>query len=370
MSRIKVALVHYMFSFGGAERVVSEIASALNKEEFEVRVICIYGERLGNEMETKVELAGASISYLRLSDKDNPLVGISRLWRELDTFAPDVIHSHLGALQYCIPWILTHRAGLVHTIHNNPAAESPSPFATKMMKVLYKRHRAIPVAISANNQILIADYYGLPISDVEMVNNPVDTDFFHPSDQKLSLHRPFRFINVAGLRKQKKQSLLIKAFSKLVDDGCNVELVIVGGGEEENALHALAGDLGISQSVIFKGQVSRRDELRRLLWNSDAFVLSSEYEGLPISALEAMSCSLPVISTDVGGMSDIVDSNGILVPINDASSLSEAMVKLVDDHGLRLDMGERSREIAKKFDLKSCSDHYADIYRKQADKWF
>lgn len=78
--------------------MVSELASHINKSRFDVRVICIYGQRKGNEMERAVEDSGASISYLGFKDSESRLKGIYRTWNELNSFKPDVVHTHLGAV--------------------------------------------------------------------------------------------------------------------------------------------------------------------------------------------------------------------------------------------------------------------------------
>ena len=87
--------------------------------------------------------------------------------------------------------------------------------------------------------------------------------------------------------------------------------------------------------------------MEKILSKSDIFVLTSIYEGLPISIIEAMACGLPIISTNVGGIKDIIDKNGIL--INDLRELINSMKKLILDESLRISMGNKSLDEAKKY---------------------
>ncbi len=363
MDKRRIAIVHYRFGCGGAEHMVSELASHINKSRFEVQVICIYGQAEGNEMELSVEESGALVSFLGFEGTENRLVGIARVWRALSEFRPDVVHTHLGAVQYCLPWTLMNGVKLLHTVHNVPDKEMPGGAMKSTMSWMYRTGRAVPVAISDQNRCQIAKYYGLSADSVALVNNPVDVEFFHPLARTDADSRRFDFINVAGLRPQKNQRLLLRAFARVVSRHPESLLCIVGDGTERQSLEDLVEELGISASVEFAGQVSEKAAVRDLLWSSKVFILSSDYEGLPLSAIEAMACGLPVISTDVGGMSDIVQGNGALVPSGDLDSLTDAMSSALED-GFECGAPVRSRELACRFGVKKCASKYESLYEK------
>lgn len=363
MDKKRIAIVHYRFGCGGAEHMVSELASHINKERFDVKVICIYGQAEGNEMERSVEESGASISFLGFKGADNRFVGIMRVWRALSEFMPDVVHTHLGAVQYCLPWALTHGVRILHTVHNEPDKETPGGMVKRVMSWMYRVGSALPVAISDKNRRLTAQYYGLPVNSVAVVNNPVDVEFFHPPVRSIDDSLRFDFINVAGLRPQKNQRLLLCAFARVVRRYPESALCIVGDGAERRALEGLVAELGISASVELVGQVSEKAAIRNLLWSSKTFVLASDYEGLPLSAIEAMACGLPVISTNVGGMSDVVQGNGKLVPSGDLDSLAGAMIFALED-GFGREASVRSRKLACRFGVNKCVSEYELLYEK------
>lgn len=129
----------------------------------------------------------------------------------------------------------------------------------------------------------------------------------------------------------------------------NLKLIIGGNGEVSRA-EETALTLGVSDAVHFAGWVSG-DEKNDLLKRADFFVLPSHNEGLPVSLLEAMSHGLPVISTKVGGIPELVthEQDGILIDAGDVLALTEALIKLAKGDSLRNRMSQAGREKVQKF---------------------
>ena len=140
---------------------------------------------------------------------------------------------------------------------------------------MYRTGRAVPVAISKQNRVLTARYYKLAENVVELVNNPVDVEFFHPSNKSDLRDFRFDFINVAGLRPQKNQKLLLHAFANTVARHPASRLCIVGDGSERQGLENLVNELGLSDAVEFLGQISEKTKVRDALWSSKVFICVS-----------------------------------------------------------------------------------------------
>ena len=115
--------------------------------------------------------------------------------------------------------------------------------------------------------------------------------------------------------------------------------------------------------MILVGNVSN---VNYYLSNADIFVLSSDYEGLPLSILEAMASGLPIISTNVGGVADIVTNNGILVSAKDKVGLVKAMKELASNHKLRYELGCNSLCNSQKYDSQEFIKQYENLYLKYA----
>jgi glycosyltransferase involved in cell wall biosynthesis len=149
--------------------------------------------------------------------------------------------------------------------------------------------------------------------------------------------------NVANLRREKAHDVLLRSFSQVVARVPNARLVIVGADMGMgSALAALARALGVEDRVRFLG---RRDDATQLMPGFDVFALSSRFEGLPLAMLEAMMRAVPVVSTAVGGVVDVVDdgATGMLVPGGDEARLAEALVGVLADRGLAGRLGRAGR---------------------------
>jgi glycosyltransferase involved in cell wall biosynthesis len=158
-----------------------------------------------------------------------------------------------------------------------------------------------------------------------------------PSDAKVLLC-------VANFRPQKNQPLLLRAFDRAVLAGglADWHLVLVGqDATERPGCEQLASSLPSRQQIHFAG---KRTEAAAWMSEANAFVLSSDEEGLPLALLEAMRAGLPAVVTAVGGMPQVVTpQTGIVVPRGDEAALANALLQIAGDHQLRLKMGAATR---------------------------
>lgn len=144
---------------------------------------------------------------------------------------------------------------------------------------------------------------------------------------------------VARFSAPKDHATLIHAAASLIESPWRLRLV--GDGPLLSAVQALASRLGIADRVEFLGA---RTDVAALLASSHIFVLASRFEGLPISIIEAMRAGLPVVASDVGGVSELVDArSGLLVPACDSRALASALARLQSDTRLRELLGGHGR---------------------------
>lgn len=170
------------------------------------------------------------------------------------------------------------------------------------------------------------------------------------------------FLGIVGRRKGVYE--LLPAFAAAAQRHPSLRLTIAGNGEID-AARRLAESLGIGSRVTFAGWVDG-DAKRQLLARSDIYVLPSHNEGLPVSILEAMSWGLPVISTDVGAIAELVrhDIDGLIVPAGAPEPLADAVSRLAASGELRARMGERGRNrIAESFSEDVVLPRLAQLYQ-------
>ncbi|MFH1586200.1 MAG: glycosyltransferase family 4 protein [archaeon] len=197
--------------------------------------------------------------------------------------------------------------------------------------------------------------------DIKIIPNGVDSSFY----KKIKTKRDKKFVilYVGRLSIVKGLDYLLKAFSKL--DKKNAQLVLVGGGDQEEHLKTLANKLGINNRVKFLGILDKK-QLVKIYNSSGVFVLPSLKEGMSNTLLEAMSCSLPAIVTNTGGASELIKGNGFVVESKDSQELFESMKKLYSNKVLRDKMGKKSRVIAENMDWGNVGDKYLRLYHELA----
>jgi len=146
----------------------------------------------------------------------------------------------------------------------------------------------------------------------------------------------------------------------------NLRLWMVGDGSERKALESLASELGIDSQITFWGQ---QLDVAPFFSAADAFIMSSNSEGLPMSLLQAFSLGLPAIVTDVGGMAEVVRlaQAGFTVPVSDPAGMSAAILKLAAADAERKRFSTNARDaFQSRFTLQVMVDAYMNLYRNTA----
>lgn len=356
--RKRIAFVVLSLGVGGAENMVAQLATNIDKNHFDVYVISMHSPQ-GTIIEKKFAENSINVWFLNHDTAPN-LSALFKIYKQLNKIKPDIVHTHLSAFIYTLPWIFLNRKKILHTIHNRPIYEF-SPKLRSNIKILYQMNKAIPIAISDTIAKEVKDLYKIKEDQIEVIYNPVDISIYNKNSIKKKKNDDVTFINVARFTSVKNQSLIIDAFSKVQEQINNIKLILVGDGELRNAVEKKAAQNGLSDVVEFTGNIQNVAEKLR---SSDVFVLPSRYEGLPLTILEAMATGLPIIATNVGGVPDIVKDNGVLFKDNDLNGLVAAMLKLAQDIKLREEMGKKSIKYVEKFDVKSITNQYQLLYER------
>ena len=208
-----------------------------------------------------------------------------------------------------------------------------------------------------------------------MLYNGVDVDAFAAagaaSGSRLDARRELGvgpdelvLLQVARLDYLKDHATAVRTLARVAARAPQARLVLVGDGPERPGVEAQVRELNLGDKVRFLGL---RKDVARLLPGADLFLLTSVSEGIPLTVIEAMAAGLPVVATDVGGMSEVVadGSTGLLAPARDDAALAERILRLAGDPELRRRMGAAGRARAKdRFDERRMADDYGRIYRE------
>jgi len=169
--------------------------------------------------------------------------------------------------------------------------------------------------------------------------------------EKGGFHDPVRILSVCRLAPGKGLNILASAIRSLREKGLRLEWWCVGEGPAANTLKELTESLGISDCVRFFGHVLHGRDLFELYRQSDMFVLPSFHEGIPNVILEAMANSMPVVSTDVGSIRQVIAHGveGVLLPAGEPQLLADAIYRVVSNYEMAHEMGRAAYERAKRY---------------------
>ena len=186
----------------------------------------------------------------------------------------------------------------------------------------------------------------LPAGDwdkVRVVRCGVDIETF-PAPEPAAGDGDLRILYVGTLIERKGQPVLLEAFSRLVEGGVGAHLTLVGQGPQREELERMAEELGVADRVTFAGGLDH-DRVRGELGRADVFCLPSFAEGLPVVLVEAMASGLPVVSTRIAGIPELVEDgeHGFVVRPGRADEMADALARLAADPELRRRMGESGR---------------------------
>jgi sugar transferase (PEP-CTERM/EpsH1 system associated) len=220
------------------------------------------------------------------------------------------------------------------------------------------------VCVSRDAENLCIDVVRIPRKKVRVILNGIDTVKFQPKRTAKSIFGENEIIigNVARLAEEKDHLTLLEATKILKKWDLNIKTVIVGDGILREKLESISRSYGLNDHVVFLGM---RDDIDQIVPEFDIFALSSISEGVPLTLLEAMSCELPIIATNVGGNPEVVidGETGFIVPPRDPVAIAEKIRLLIDNQDLRKLMGNKGRIRAEeKFSIKNTAREYYSLY--------
>ena len=345
---------------GGAERVVSLLANKMAEQGHQVEIICLKFNDVYYKLHPEVKVT------LAMQQTKNRITEVFWLRKYVRKEKPDVVIAFTEGV-YCFTI-----AALLGTKIPVIASERLDPSAMTWKRNLLKR-LLLPYADWLVVQTkTIKDYFPKPIQKkTSIIFNPVKDEALASSIENGKLkvensERP-RIISVARLFPQKNQEMMIRAFAKIAEKYPDWKLVIYGEGPLRDSLQLIVDSLQLSDRILLPGRTEKViDELQK----SMIFCLSSDYEGMSNSMIEAICVGLPVVSTKVSGTDELIQDgvNGLLVNIGDEQGMTDALEKLIQDEELMKQMGEANREKASLFQIDTIVDEWMRLINQVTGK--
>jgi glycosyltransferase involved in cell wall biosynthesis len=354
---MKILQIDSSLGPGGAEKLIADLVLA-SSEKMDVLILDNsygrYGEIL-QQQGIKVIKPNSSRSYFSL-------LNLFFLWKHIKQY--DVIHVHCFPCVYWIAFInLFISKKYIYTEHNTFNKRRKYTFFRPIEKFIYSRYDSI-ACVSDLVAVQLKLWLGNNWRNISVIKNGINldnyidavkynkTDFPNCTDEDVILAMVARFSSA------KDQPTLIKAMVLLPE---NYKLLLVGGGERENEYKDLVDNLDLSNRVNFLGF---RTDVPNILKSVDICVLSSHWEGMPLSAIESMASGRPLIASDVGGIREIVLGAGVLFEHENEKELYSRILELKNNREIYSEISAKCLERAKEFDIYKVLDSYYKLYNK------
>jgi len=351
---------------GGAQTHIYQLAKYMTEQGNRVGVMSYPGGWL----EEKVKRLGAkfypNIYFSNTLHSIKWLKAKKEIKKALEDFKPDLVSCHSTMAGFLGRLVIKNKIPTIFTAHGWGFTLG-TPFWRKYLVIFAEKIAAkfssMIICVSDFDRNLSLKYKIASSDKVVTIHNGVeiqkDVDL-----SKKDFNYPLKIIFVGRLAEPKDPLLLLGAYNSLSGgDKEKSEILIIGEGEKRKELEDFIFKNKLDDKVKLLGELER-EEVFEVLKNSDIFVLPSKWEGFPRSVLEAMSCGLPVIASNVGGIKEAVDNCGILVKRGDKEGIKNAFEKLLKNPPLIREMGEKAREKAKEeFSLEKMIGGTEEIYR-------
>ncbi|MBS4753716.1 glycosyltransferase [Nocardioides sp. zg-ZUI104] len=363
---MRVLSVIPVLGAGGAEVVASMLARDVRAQGHESVLASAGGFRVG-------ALTAAGVRHHRVPlDSRRPrdlLRSVSALRRAFDD-RPDLVHAHNVKAAVVARAAFGPSVPVLTTLHGVPA--SALAHSARLLRASADAVVAVSPYLAAQLEV-----YGVPAGSVHVVENavenpvesPVENAVASPAGASSRTRAAVRaalgiaedevvVLCAARLAEQKRHDLLVEAWPRVAD---RAVLLLAGDGPTRGRVRAAVADAGLDGRVRLLGE---RSDVDRLLGAADLVVLPTDWEGLPISVLEAMAAGVPVVVSRVGGVLETLGEAVRLVAPGSAAALADALAELVDDPHRRATLGARGRELVQR---RFAAERMLAGYREQYD---
>jgi glycosyltransferase involved in cell wall biosynthesis len=367
--RKRVLLLIKCLGYGGAEQLLVDMAAHGDRTRFDYEVAYVLASE--NELVPAMEAQGVPVHSLGARGNGDPR-WIPALRRLLVQRHFDLVHLHLpyaAALGRLVVLSLppSGRPVVVYTDHNEWAKTA---LALRVLARLAIGRDAALVAVSSSvghalpprlrrrATVVVHGIDQRRVGDVRArraaARAEVRAELGVPDGALLAL-------TVANLRTQKGYDVLLAAARRVVDSGAQVRFAAVGRGPQGAEIEARYRELDLGADFAFLGP---RADVLRLMAAADVFVLASRYEGLPVAIMEATTMGLPIVTTAVGEIPNFLTDgdDALLVPAGDVQALTDAVLRLAHDEGLRCRLGHAAQAHASMFDIRRAVADIEAIY--------
>ncbi len=371
---MKIAIVCYP-TFGGSGVVATELGLALSRRGHEVHFVTY-------KQPVRLETISSNIRFHEVNVPEYPLFHYqpyelalsSKLVNVVKNYGIELLHVHyaiphayagymakkmLEEEGISIPMVTTLHGTDITLVGNHPFYKPAVTFSINNSDFV--------TSVSESLKEDTLKFFNIK-KDIDVIPNFIDVSkfkqqIFTDCQRELMAHDDEKIItHVSNFRKVKRVEDVVKIFFE-VQKNLKARLMMVGEGPERETAEKLVRELGIRDRVLFLGQ---SNEIDKILCFSDLFLLPSETESFGLAALEAMVHSVPVISSNTGGLPEvnIGGFSGYLHDVGDVKGMAESAISILSDHDTLMKFKKQAGEAAEKFDINNIVPMYEELYQK------
>ncbi len=350
---------HYYPFSGGVENVIHEISTRLVRDGFDVEIIC---QREKNTMKYEI-IDGVKIHRIYSFTLVKMKYDIGRIAPEmlLSTIVndADIIHAHSYGFFPTWTSIFSNKPTVI-TTHSDPTAKI-FPFYDLLRSIPIRLCDKVVALTEMEKRHLIMR--GVKSENITVISNGVTITNLNSHKTKLSNSDPIILCLARLDINHKGQDILLHAMSKVLRKVPSAKLWIAGKGNDLKLLIKIAKELNIDKSVCFKGHISEYSKMSYLK-NCDLLCVSPRTDSFPVIYLEAMACGLPIVTTGVGGIPEVINNAGLLVRPNDQFALADALIQVLTDREIADDLRGKGLERVKQFNWDDIVKKYEQLYEE------
>ena len=345
--------------FSGAEKQIVYLADGLRSRGYDIHICNLEGHGPQTDVFEKMGLEYTVIERERKFD-------LMRLWKYVKLIREgkyDIVISFLYLANNFtrLVKIFVPKSNFFHI-----AGERGRDFKSRNLTIIFdslisnKSDVIITNATSIKKQLM--ELEKIKADKIHIIPNGVDFQRYQ-AKQDYEIRECVKFITIGGLYPVKNHMMLLDVLSRLKHDmNLKFKMNIVGEGQLRSRIEEEIKSRSLVDSVFLLGW---RDDIPHLLEASDIFLFTSHSEGLPNAVLEAMTVGLPIISTAVDGILNVIENgkNGILVDAEDSTAMTAKIIELINDEKLRQNLGENARKtILQGFSIDKMVESYIELF--------
>lgn len=356
---MKILHIINSLNTGGAEKLIVDTLPLYNKKNIKTDLLLL--KKSDTILYKQIEEENLNIFSIDAKSYYN-FSNIFKLKKIIGEY--DIIHAHLFPTVYLLAlckFLFYPKKIIIYTEHSSNNKRRDKSYLKWIEKFIYSQYNKI-ICISKGTEIKLIKHLGNNYKNkLITIDNGVNLSVFNANELQADLRNKEKIVltQVSSFRHPKDQDTIIRSLKLLPE---NVIVQLAGSGPRLDECKKLAEQLNLQDRVIFLGQ---RSDIPEILYHTDICIMSSFYEGLSLSSVEAMACKKPIVASNVEGLKEVIEGFGILFDVENEKQLAAAILKLINDNDYYNQVAESCYKRSKDYDINTMVANYVAVYKNE-----